>query len=207
MFFYIYLSFGFSNGLSASGFSDSKSADLESLFENQPPLSPVDLHNKALQKLKSEDKTSAVILFRKNFYQSLFFPSYLTLKTLKEEVSLAPFIWQIGSLLFALLSLICLVFSLKQAFLFKRNFKMIALWFCGLTIVFLSGFFNLKKRVSNLKELELLNSPFEKALSVETIRKGSDLVFLKQRGKWGQVKTSQHKKGWLLKENLIQTLE
>ena len=173
----------------------------------QQELSPVDLHNRALKKLQLEDKTLSVILLRKNFYQNLFFPSYLTLKSLKAEVSISPFLWQIGSLFMACFSLILVIFYLKQALRLKRNFKIPVIWFCGLTILFSSGFLNLKKRATNLKELEVLNAPFQEALFLTKIKKGSDLILLKEKDGWLQIKTSLQQKGWVLEKELVKILE
>ncbi len=206
MFFYAALSLIFCNGLFASepDLITDKPLTKDLL---QQSMSPIDLHNTALKNINLEDNTLSVVLLRKNFYQNLFFPSYLVLKSLKKEVSLAPFLWQIGSLLFAILSLIWLIFYLKQSLNLKRNLKIPALWFCGLTILLSSAFFNLRKRVTNLEDLELLNAPFKEALYSGEIKKGADLIFLKKHKEWLQIKTSQQQKGWVLNKDVIKTLE
>jgi len=164
--------------------------------------SALTLHNQSLQKLETTDHALALIGLRINFYENLFFPSYLVLKSLKAEVSVSPFLWQIGLLVFALISVLGMFLYFKSNLFFKSRIKIFFLWFFGLTILAVSGFLQFKPRVSNLNELDLLNAPFQEALVLKKIEKGSDLIVLKKQGDWLQVK-NQKQKGWVLKTDVL----
>ncbi|MGI9548888.1 MAG: hypothetical protein ACR2M7_02770 [Bdellovibrionales bacterium] len=200
MFFSIFLFFSFQEATSLT-------AEQASLLQNisQKKGGALASHNEALKHLDANEPYLSIFLLRKNFYENLFFPSYLSLKSLKSQASFGPFLWHIGSLIFAILSVFLFYFSFQGLFR-KKLFKIWILWFCGLTICFASGFLSLRKRMTNFEDLDLLNAPFKEALLITQVKQGSDLMVLKEEGQWLQVQTHQHK-GWLLKKDLLPILE
>lgn len=178
----------------------------EKVFLNSQQAKPLELHNKALS-LLSTNKPLALALFQTNFYQNFFYPSYKALNFLKHPPSVKPVVWHGFMMLWTLLCLISLFFLIKNLNQGREILKMVFVLFSGLTLLISSGFFILKPRGVNLKELDLLAAPFVEALEKDKIKAGSDLLLRKFQGNWVQVETFQNKRGWVPKSKLLITVE
>lgn len=183
-------------------FYDSKKLRL--FFESSSALT---IHNKALELLKTEDKTPAILLLKRNFYQNLFFPSYLILKKIGEPAFLLPLAVSTGLILLSLLFLTFLLIYLKS----KQTtyLKVSSFLLCGL-LGLLGGSFLLKSRGGTLKKTSLMPLPsLSKNLNdpsqpEEHTKPGEEFLLIKKTKDWLYIKTNDNKKAWILREEVFE---
>ena len=172
---------------------------LNSFFQTKSAL---EIHNKALQLLKSDQKAPALLLLEKNFYHNFFLPSFALLSHLKAPLFFSPFLWH--ALLF-FMSGLCLMYSLLA--LKKQNLnslkKLILIVIFHLACLGL-GPLALKSRVSPLQKIELKSAPFDSAAVSTEIRANAHLLVLKKAKGWLRVQSLDKQSGWAKKQDLFQ---
>jgi len=179
--------------------------DIKFLKKFSEKKSSLEIHNKALQFLKTGYKEQAILLLKRNIYQNFFLPSYLILFHLEISVSPNLFIWHIGLIL---LAVICF-FSLFLCFKKSNSSRLKAFfWSFGFFTALLAlGFFLLKNRVGSFEELALKSAPFIDASVNARKPAGSDLIVLKQTKHWLRVQSPDAGTGWILKQDVFHIFE
>ena len=178
---------------------DSNIEFLEKLFQEKSGL---EIHNKALNFLKNNQKDQAILLLKKNLYQNFFFPSYLVLFHFEIPIFFTSFLWHISLILLAFICLSLLFLSLKKSSSFHLK---LLFWCLNLSFtVFSSGFFLLKQKVSSLQEVNLRSAPFMEASINTSLKPNSDLIVLKQTKDWLRVQSLDKQSGWLQKQKVFQ---
>lgn len=161
----------------------------------------LEIHNKALQFLKNDQKSQALLLLKKNAYQNLFLPSYISLFHLKIPFSLAPLSWHISLFSLALLCFLLLILLFKNF-----SFSRLKLFFWSLSLfgcVIFSGLFLLKKRVGVLQETELKSLPFTSAPLQSQLPPHLEAIILKQTKHWLRIQAPNQQTGWVLKQKVF----
>ena len=180
-----------------------QNSEIETLKQFTQEKTALEIHNKALQFLKSNQEAQALLLLKKNAYQNLFPPSYLTLLHLETPIALTPLLWQIGLFFTALICLFFLVASLKK--LTPTRLKLLCWSLCLFGGLIFSGVFLLKKRVGVIQDIELRTLPFKEAPVQITLRPHSDLIVLKPTDLWLRIQTPDKETGWVPKHKVFQT--
>ena len=138
----------------------------------------MEIHNKALQLLKNDQKAPALLLLEKNFYHNFFLPSFALLSHLKAPLFFSSFLWH--ALLF-FMSLLCLMYSLlalkKQNLNSLKKFSLIVIFHLACLGL---GPLALKSRVSPLQKIELKSAPFDSAAVSTEIEANAHLLVLKK---------------------------
>ena len=185
-----------------------KSTDTNSFTETQKldqffiNNSPLKIHNTALNLLKNNYKSPAILLLKRNFYQNLFPSSYLVLNQLEERVSFFP-IFLIISLIIT--SLVCFIFFIlylksSSSFFFTPLVSSLTVFF----LLLAGNFFLLKNKVCPLTEVNLKLAPVESAPNIDQIPPLTELIILKKTEKWIKIKNPQEEIGWILKKELFE---
>ena len=163
-------------------------------------------YNQGIQILQQGREERAVPFLQKSFYQYFLPSAYKTLSRLKRAPSLKPLLWHITAGIYGLLSVFLLLF-----FLIKKPlpflWKAVPLWFCGVGVLAGSGFSILKKRAGALEEIRGLSAPVKELEPLWTAPAGEDVIVLKKRDAYFQVRTKQGKTGWVEAKSLLPTLQ
>ena len=167
--------------------------------------SSLEIHNKALQFLKTSYKEQALLLLKRNVYQNFFLPSYLILFHLGVSVFPNLFIWHISLIL---LAFICF-FSLFLCFKKSNSSRLKAFFgsFGFFAVLLAYGFFLLKGRVGSFEEVALKSAPFVDASINVRKPAGSELIVLKQTKHWLRVQSLDAQTGWVLKRDVFHIFE
>lgn len=165
--------------------------------------SSFEIHNKALQLLKTNHKTPALLLLKMNAYQNFFPPSYLTLLQLKIPFSWTPLLWHLGLFISGLICLVTFLLYFKKPKFFHLKS---CIWSLALfSLIIFSGWFFLKNKVGLLQPIALKSSPFMQAPSHVQLSTHYDLLVLKQTKHWLRVQNPDKQTGWVLKTKVFQT--
>ena len=184
---------------------ETKTFNIEFLEKFSKEKSNLEIHNKALQFLKTGYKEQALLLLKRNVYQNFFLPSYLILFHLGVPISPNLFIWQISLVLLAVICLFSLFLCFKQA---SPSRLKTFFWSFGLfTVLIASGFFLLKNRVDSFKEVTFKSAPFVDASIKAKKQPNSDLIVLKQTKHWLRVQSPDKQTGWVLKRDVFYIFE
>ena len=176
---------------------------LEQLKQITKQSTALEIHNKALEFLKNNQKTEALLLLKYNAYRGFFPPSIKLLFKVKHPPSLLTLLWQGAVLCSALAFLFFLILSFKS---FSR-FKWLLASFFLFVAVFFGGAISVKSRVEVLHKTKLLSNPFVEATNVKGyVQPSRELIVLKDITFWLKVKDLKTKDtGWLPKSHVFQT--
>ena len=176
-------------------------SDIQALNQFTVNNSPLKIHNKALELLKNKNRTAAVLLLKKNFYQNLFPPSYFLINQLEEPVSFSHILFLIGFIIISLITSVFFIFYLKRPYaLYLKNLV------SGLFVFFLlltGHFLLLKNKVSLLEESYLKLAPVETAPSTILQAPLEDLIVLKKQGQWLKIKNKNKQTGWISNQQIF----
>lgn len=174
-------------------------ANLTSFFDSHKAL---DIHNKALEFLQTNQQQEALFLLKKNLYHNFFIPSYIKLFKLDSPVFLYSFFWHGLLACLACLCLIYLALALKNP---KSSYFKLGTFVLSLQIsLFVLGYFMLKPRGMLLYEINLKSSPFAFATEQASLPKGTQFVFLNQTKHWARIQSSDKQQGWVKKQDIFQ---
>ena len=160
--------------------------------------SPLKIHNKAVELLKNKERTPAVLLLKRNFYQNLFPPSYFLLNQLRTEISFSAIFLLIAFFIISIAGFILFILYLKNSSsLYLKNFLTSLFVFL---LLLTSQFLFLKDRVSVLTATKLKLAPIESAPTTILLTPLEEAVVLKKTEKWLRIKSHKKETGWILKQ-------
>ena len=177
-------------------------SDIRSLNQFAENNSALKRHNKALELLQNKNKAPAILLLKKNFYQSLFPASYFLLIQLEETISFSHILLLISFIIISLITTGLFIFYFKNPNAFYLKNLLIGL-FVFLSLL-ASSFFTLKDRVSLLEESYLKLAPIENSPQTILLPPLEDLIVLKKQGKWLKIKSKNNQTGWIPDQQVFQ---
>lgn len=174
---------------------------LENFTQKKTPL---EIHNTALNLLKTEQKEIGFLLLKRNLYQNFFLPSYFILANSELPVFWTPFLWHISLIILVCIALFFLFLSFKS----PTNLFQLKLFFIYLILSFVWFFSEpllLKKRVSSFQKMDLRLAPYSESSVYTEINPPEDLIVIRQQEDWLLVKSQEEKQtGWVKKQKVFQ---